>query len=271
MNINPFQRLFGPAPNYPKVISYLPPDYPDLIKVAGPCSVESAEQIHTIAKELYLSKVHYLRGGIFRAGTYPGKKFGFADKVLIAEFSRAARDYGMKCLIEVLDYHPQSLEIYMKYADAFQVGARAMQNYTLLRVLGKTKRPIFLKRNMGSNIDEFLGAAEHLLVGGPCEPILVERGSSSHMNHVRWEPSISMIPAVKKITNIPIIIDPSHSCGRADLIEPIAMAGIAAGADGYLIETHPKPEESLSDADQAYPLSKFHQLNIKIDNLKKAI
>ncbi len=264
LEINPYQRMWGPKPNYPLVQSYQPPDYgPGLITMAGPCSIESVEQIEIIAKELYRCNVKYLRGGIFRAGTYPSSKFGFTDELLMAEFSRAARDYGMKCVMEVLDYHPEALKLYDKYADAYQVGARQMQNYTLLRVLGKKKRIVFLKRNMGSTLDELLGAAEHLLRGGQCEPILVERGTSTFLDHVRHDLSISLIAAVKKITKIPIIVDASHGTGRRDLVEPMTLAGIAAGADGYMVETHYNPEKSLSDATQAYPLDEFYTLNAK--------
>lgn len=251
-----FQRLWGPAPSYPRIEKYKPP-VRDFISIAGPCAVESAEQIHTIAKALGALGVQYLRGGVFRAGTYPSPKFGWVPETLIHEFSRAAHENGMKCIVEVLDYHPDSLAMVAKYADAYQVGARQMQNYTLLRVLGATKRTIFLKRHPGSTLDEWLGAAEHLLAGGVCDPILIERGSSTHDNHVRWNLSISMIPAVKAITKIPIIVDASHGTGRRDLVEPMTYAGIAAGADGFLVETHMKPDESLSDPTQAMALADF--------------
>ena len=266
-----YKRLFGPFPTYRKVEDYFPPYQNPFITVAGPCSVENAEQIHMIASSLGKLGIEYLRGGIFRVGTYPGSKFGLVDEVLIHEFSRAAHENGMKTVIEVLDYHPETIMILTKYADAFQVGARAMQNYMLLRILGQSKRTVFLKRHPGSTMDEFLGSAEHLLAGGLCDPILVERGSSTHMNHVRWDLSISIIPAIKAITKMPIIIDPSHGTGRRDLVEPMALAGIAAGADGFLIETHPNPDKSLSDPDQAYPLEEFDDLYKKIFAVKVAI
>jgi 3-deoxy-7-phosphoheptulonate synthase len=135
-----------------------------------------------------------------------------------------------------------------------------MQNYTLLRTLGRAKRPVFLKRHHGATLDEFLGAAEHLLTAGLCDPILVERGGVSHLNHVRWDLSISLIAAVKRITAMPIIVDASHGTGRRDLVAPMTLAGMAAGADGFLVEVHPDPDNSLSDADQAYPLNQFGHL-----------
>lgn len=243
----------------------------DFISIAGPCSVESAEQIHTIAKELGRHGVKYLRGGVFRAGTYPGSNFGWVDVRLIEEFSRAARENGMQNIIEVLDYNRDTFEIIEKYADCYQVGARQMQNYTLLRILGSTKRTVFLKRNVGATIDEFLGAAEHLLAGGLCNPILIERGSATNATHVRWDLSISMIPAIKAITKIPILIDASHGTGRRDLVEPMTLAGVAAGADGYLVEVHPDPEHSMSDSDQAWPLDDYHRLNQRVTALREAI
>lgn len=265
-----YRRFFGPTPIYRRVEKYTPPKR-SLISVAGPCSVETPEQIHAIAKDLGKIGVQYLRGGVFRAGTYPGSNYGPVPETLIAEFSRAAHDNGMKCVIEVLSYDSQFLNIAMKYADALQVGARQMQNYPLLRILGATKRTVFLKRNMGSTIDEFLGSAEHLLAGGLCDPVLIERGSSTNATHVRWDLCISMIPAIKAITKIPIIIDSSHGTGRQDLVEPMALAGIAAGADGFLIEVHPNPEKSLSDAEQAFPLNEFPDLYSKLKNMKQFI
>lgn len=235
-----------------------------MITVAGPCSVESPEQIETIAKVVGGIGVTFLRGGVFRAGTYPGPSFGLVNETLIQEFSRAAHDYGMRCVLEVLDYRPEALAIYDKYADAYQVGARQMQNYQLLRLLAKRKRPVFLKRNTGSTVDEWLGAMDHLLTGNLCEPILIERGSSSHMDHVRWDLSISAIPAVHAINpDLAVIVDASHGTGRRDLVAPMTLAGLAAGADGFLCEVHPDPDRSLSDAQQAYPLLDFPKLLTK--------
>lgn len=265
MNEFATRRAWGPIPSYPRVQSYTPPQY-GFISIAGPCSVESEEQIEKIAKVLGTLGVTYMRGGVFRAGTYPGSKFGLVPAMMECLYF-TAHQYGMKVVMEVLDYIPESLALYHRYSDAFQVGARQMQNYTLLHVLGATKRPVFLKRHPGSTLDEFLGAAEHILQAHG-EPILIERGSVTHCNHVRWDLSISMIPAVKKITSIPIIVDASHGTGRRDLVEPMTLAGIAAGADGFLCEVHPDPEHSLSDADQAYPLDNFGSFMEKVGKVR---
>ena len=146
LNFN-FKRAWGPIPKYPRVEKYERPKNHNEIIVAGPCSVESPEQIHTIAEELSKYKVKFLRGGVFRAGTYPGGKFGIVDESLMHEFNRAARQNGMQCVMEVLDYHPEVFKLYAKYADCYQIGARAMQNYTLLRWIGKQKRTVSQSRS----------------------------------------------------------------------------------------------------------------------------
>lgn len=260
------RRHWGPAPHYPKVLAYEEtgnrPGKDRLTILAGPCSVESAEQIHAIARLMGARGANYLRGGIYRAGTYPGrvKGFGLVDEVLIAEFARAAHENGMKTVVEVLEYSPQAMAIYDKYGDAYQVGARQMQNYPLLHMLSHRKRPVFLKRNVGATIDEFLGAAEWLLQQGTCDVALIERGSATNATHVRWDLSISMIPAIKTLTKIPVLVDASHGTGRRDLVAPMTLAGVAAGADGFLIETHPNPCSSISDADQAISLDEAEKL-----------
>lgn len=271
------RRHWGPAPSYPKVEAYERPGNQaqagKLTVLAGPCSVESAEQIHAIAKTIGHGAATYLRGGIYRAGTYPNTKrgFGLIDERLVAEFERAAHENEMKTVVEVLEYSPQAMAIYDKYGDAYQVGARQMQNYPLLRMLSHRKRPVFLKRAPGATIDEFLGSAEWLLQNGTCDVTLIERGSATNATHVRWDLSISMIPAIKAITDLPILVDASHGTGRRDLVRPMTLAGIAAGADGFLVETHPDPANSLSDADQAYPLAEFGRLVAAADMVKAAV
>lgn len=251
-----FKRVWGPTPKYPNVLAHPGPQDRSLITIAGPCSIESEDQIETICKELARVGVTYMRGGVFRAGTYPRDDFGFKDGLFEA-WARIAKFHRLKIIVEVLDY--RDIPYIDSLADAFQVGARHMQDYTLLHELSKLDKPVTLKRAPGATLDEFLGAAEYLC-RGRCKPILIERGSSTHMNHVRWELSVSMIAAIKKMTGLPIIVDASHSGGRRDLVEPLTLAGIAAGADGFLVEVHPTPEQSLSDADQALPLSDFEWL-----------
>jgi len=261
------RRIWGPRPSYENVLNYIRPNK-DFTIIAGPCSVENQMQIEYLASIAKQSGATHLRGGVFRAGTFPGKNFGLIEKDLVKQYHEAARSNNLKNIIEVLNYSTHELDWVAQYADCFQVGCRQMQNYQLLRTLGYYKKPVFLKRHPGSTIDEFLGAAEHLLVGGVNELTLIERGSSGHSSHVRWDLSISMIPAVKAITALPILVDPSHGTGRRDLVWPMALAGIAAGADGALIEFHENPELSLSDSDQAISIYEFQTLMEKIKELR---
>lgn len=264
------RRTWGPSPKYPLVEAYEPPSE-NFVVIAGPCSVESPEQIGAVANHVSQFGATHLRGGVFRAGTYPGNAFGLVGLDLLRAYSDVAAEKGLKNIIEVLDYNEDALHLLRCMSDCFQVGCRQMQNYTLLRMLGYFEKPVFLKRNPGATLDEWLGAAEHLLVGGVKEIYLVERGSVSHVNHVRWDLSISMIPAVKAITKIPVIVDASHGTGRRDLVEPMTLAGIAAGAGGLLCEVHPDPEKSLSDADQAIDFSSFEQLMKKVIGVRHAM
>ena len=270
MHLNNFsmRRQWGPFVKYERVWAYEPPKN-NFTVIAGPCSVENIDQINSIAKYVGESGATHLRGGVFRAGTYPGANFGWIGMDLIAAYQKAANDNGLKNIIELLDY--RDIDTISKYADCFQVGCRQMQNYSLLRAVGASGKPVFLKRHPGSTIDEFLGAAEHVLVAGCKELYLIERGSSGIGQHVRWDLSISMIPAVQAITKIPILCDASHGTGRRDLVRPMTLAGVAAGADGILVETHIDPENSLSDADQAISKEDYVKLMATVRLIRKQI
>lgn len=266
-----FKRSWGPTPKYDLVRKYNW-QRSCFIFIAGPCSLESKEQIHTIAKHVAECGATHLRSGVFRAGTYPGDNFGLIDESLLAEYQIAAHENGLKNIIEVLDYSPTQINLINKYSDCFQIGCRQMQNYTLLKKVAEYGKQTFLKRGTGNTIDEFLGAAEYLLKYGPmCDPVLIERGSSTNAKHVRWDLSISMIPAIKLITTIPILVDASHGTGRSDLVSHMTLAGIAAGADGCLVETHIDPDKSLSDKEQAIDLNDFKILSNKIKKIRECL
>lgn len=267
MNEFSHKRTWGPTPNYPLVKSYKRPNK-EFITIAGPCSMESPYQLNIIAEKIKNYSTHF-RSGVFKAGTYKGKKFGWIEKSMIKEFHDIANNNGMKNIIEILDY--RDIDWISEYADCFQVGARQTQNYTLLNEIGKTNKPIFLKRNMGMNIDEWLGAANYILDSGCKELYLIERGSSTYHCDVRWTPTIHLIPSVQSICNIPIIWDASHGCGRRDLVSKICLGGVASGADGILIETHYDPPNSISDADQTISLLEFELLMNKINKIKRVI
>lgn len=257
------KRQFGPTPNYPLAQKYKDGEH---YLIGGPCSVESVSQIQTCAKVCSQAGFTHLRGGTFRAGTYPPENFGLIDEGLLSAFKAAADYYDLENIVEVLDYRDQALGLYEKYSHCFQVGARQMQNYTLLRVLSEFDRTVFLKRSPSATIDETLGAVEYLLKGR-CQPVIIERGSVSFTNHVRWDLSVSMIAAIKAETGVPIIVDASHGSGRRDLVTPLTLAGLVAGADGCLVEFHPKPDESISDSEQALSIDSFSQLAQKIKKL----
>lgn len=264
-----FQRSWGPTPNYPLVNAYQRKNN-DFVFIAGPCSVENTKHIFDMAKIVKENGATHLRGGVFRAGTFPSNKvkFGWVDEELLLAFSEAAKTHGLKNIIEVLEYSQESFELICQYCDCFQVGARSQQNYSLLRKLGQYGKPVFLKRNPGCTLDEWMGSAEHLLTGGVKELYLIERGSVSHENHVRWNLSVSMIAGVKSLTQIPVIVDASHSSGRSDFVPQLTLAGIAAGADGCLVEVHTDPDNSLSDPQQAITPEEFFKLSDKINKLR---
>ncbi len=270
MNEFSFKRTWGPEKSYPNVIQYQPPN-DDFVVIAGPCSVENAGMINKLAYWVSRFGATHLRGGVFRAGTYPGKNFGYIDTELIREYQKASHKYGLKNIIEVLDYTDESLDFISKFCDVFQVGCRSMQNYSLLKKLGKYGKPVFLKRHHGSTVDEWLGSAEWLLSNGVKEIHLIERGSATLHNDVRFTPCVHTIPSVASITKIPVIMDSAHGTGRRDLVEPLALAGIAAGAKGILCEVHSDPPNSLSDKEQAINELDFEKLMGKVKRLKSVL
>lgn len=263
-----FKRTWGPAPKYPLVLAYKKQD--TFTVLGGPCSIESYEQALGIAQKVKSYGATHFRGGVFRAGTYPGKEFGYKWD-LVRAHREASQAFGLKNVIEVLDYSEYTLDKLCKYADCFQIGSRGMQHYQLLKSVAERGRPVFLKRNQGAMLDEWLGAAEHLLQNGCQELYLIERGSSTFENHTRWTLSVSMIAAAKTITNIPVIVDASHGSGRRDLVSPLTLAGLAAGADGLLCEVHEDPDNSLSDPDQAITPDEFSVLMDKVRKIREVV
>lgn len=264
------KRLWGPFPRHPLVDQYKKPNN-DFIIIAGPCSFESVEHCELMASEVSKEGATHYRSGVFRAGTYGSNNFGWIDRELIKKYHEISHKYGMKNIIEVLEYSPDTMEFLNENCDVFQVGARAQQHYQLLRTLGKYNKPVFLKRNTGCTVDELLGSCEHLLLGGVKEIHIIERGSSTFHSDVRWTPVPHMIPSIKSMCDIPVIFDASHATGRRDLVPPITLSGVAAGANGVLIEVHDIPEKSLSDHEQALNIKTFKALMSKIKKVRNAI
>lgn len=219
-----------------------------IVVMAGPCTVETKMQILQIAKEVKAVGVHVLRGGAFKPRTAP-YDFQGLGKIGLHFLKEAAQKNDLPIITEILD--PRDIELIEKYTDIFQVGARNMQNYPLLRELGKVKKPVLLKRGMWATYKEFLLAAEYILIGGNENVILCERGIRTHVPETRFTLDLNAVAYLKHETHLPVVVDPSHGTGRANLVRTMSRAAIAAGADGLLIETHLDPRRSISDSDQA--------------------
>lgn len=228
-----------------------------MILMAGPCAVESAEQMRRIARHVKRCGATILRGGAFKPRTSPYSFQGLGEKGL-KYIRRAADENGMLVVTECLDTGHVSMV--SNYADMVQVGARNMQNFELLKALGKLRKPVLLKRGMSATIEEWLMSAEYILHGGNRNVVLCERGIRTFEIYTRNTLDISSIPVVKKLSHLPIVVDPSHGTGRRDRVPSMARAAVAAGADGVLIEVHQEPEKALSDGTQSLYLEQFEQL-----------
>ncbi|HDP26212.1 MAG TPA: 3-deoxy-7-phosphoheptulonate synthase [Deltaproteobacteria bacterium] len=239
-----------------------------LLIIAGPCAVESREQIMAVGDSVSKSGAHMLRGGAFKPRTSPYAFQGLMQDglVLLAE---ARKMYNLPVVTEVMDI--SSIEIISQYADCLQVGARNIQNFQLLKEVGKTKKPVLLKRGMATTIDEFLMSAEYVLSGGNSQVILCERGIRTFEPSTRNTLDISAVPVLKEKTHLPVLVDPSHGTGHARYVEPMAYAAIAAGADGLMIEVHPKPEEAFSDGPQSLRPDDFFRVMQGITRISAAM
>jgi 3-deoxy-7-phosphoheptulonate synthase len=239
-----------------------------VVMMAGPCSVESAEQIETIAALVAKEGVRVLRGGAFKARTSPYSFQGLGKKGL--ELMRAAADrHDLLVVSEVMD-HTQ-IPLMMECVDVLQVGARNMQNYNLLKEVGKVSKPVLLKRGISATLEELLLSAEYIMAGGNYDVILCERGIRTFESYTRNTLDISAIPVIKKLSHLPIIVDPSHGTGRRDKVPPMARAAVAAGGDGLLIEVHDDPEKALSDGAQSLYPAQFEQLMKELRMIAPAV
>jgi 3-deoxy-7-phosphoheptulonate synthase len=229
----------------------------EVIVMAGPCSVESAEQVRTVARSVQAAGARVLRGGAFKPRTSPYAFQGHGEEAL-RWMREAADELGLAVVSEVMD--TRAIEMMLRYVDCFQVGARNMQNFDLLKELGRVRRPVLLKRGMSATIEEWLLSAEYILAGGNHDVILCERGIRTFENATRNTLDISAIPVVKKRSHLPILVDPSHGTGSRDKVTPMARAAVAAGADGLLIEVHDDPDKALSDGAQSLYPDQFDKL-----------
>ncbi|MGH7494483.1 MAG: 3-deoxy-7-phosphoheptulonate synthase [bacterium] len=240
----------------------------NVVVMAGPCSVESPEQIETIAASVKQAGARILRGGAFKPRTSPYSFQGLGEEGL-RQLRHAADKEGLLSVSEVMEV--AQVPLLTEYVDILQVGARNMQNFNLLRELGKIRKPVLLKRGLAATIEELLMAAEYLLAGGNTQIILCERGIRTFENATRNTLDISAIPVVKKLSHLPIIADPSHGTGRRDKVAPMARAAVAAGADGLLIEVHHDPDNALSDGAQSLRPEQFSNLMAELQMIAQAI
>lgn len=240
----------------------------ELIVIAGPCSVESYDQTKRIAKAVKSAGAQMLRGGAYKPRTSPYSFQGLGLEGLQI-LSRVGRETGLPVVSEALDI--DVLDEVAEYADMVQIGARNMQNYTLLRRVGRCGRPVLLKRGMHATVTELLLAAEYILDQGNSQVLLCERGIRTFTDHTRNTLDISAIPAVQRISHLPIIADPSHAAGQRDKVLPLARAAVAVGADGLIVEVHDRPEEALSDGNQALHPAAFAQLMDEVRQVAAAL
>ena len=236
--------------------------------IAGPCSVESRSQILEIADAVKSAGCTALRGGAFKPRTSPYSFQGLAQKGL--EYLAEARDRtGLAVVTEVLTV--PHVQLVAQYADVLQIGARNMQNFMLLKAVGEQPKPILLKRGMSATLEEFLLAAEYIISEGNPNVILCERGIRTFEDYCRNTLALAVVPAIKRVSHLPIIVDPAHGTGHQYLIEPMSLAAVAAGADGLMLEVHHDPEHALTDAGQQLNLKQIHQVMQRLKRVAQAV
>ncbi len=236
--------------------------------IAGPCAVENREMLEEVADFIRPLGVNFLRGGAFKPRTSPYSFQGLGKKAL-EMMARIREETGMLIVTELMD--PRDAVLVSKYADIIQIGTRNMQNFRLLTEVGNIEKPVLLKRGMCATIKEWLMSAEYIVSQGNEQVILCERGVRTFETETRNTLDLSAVPLLKRLTHLPIIVDPSHAVGRADLVAPMAKAAIAAGADGLMIEVHPRPEEALSDGPQSLTPKDFEKLMQELKSIAQAV
>jgi len=239
-----------------------------IVVMAGPCSVENKPLLLKIAESVKKSGARVLRGGAFKPRTSPYSFQGLEEKGLKI-LASVKKEIGILTITEVLK--PEDVSLVARYADILQIGARNMQNYPLLQAVGKIRKPVLLKRGLSATIEEWLAAAEYILKEGNSQVILCERGIRTFETLTRFTLDISSVVVIKKLSHLPIIIDPSHAAGQREFVPSLAKAAIAAGADGLLIEVHPQPAKALSDGPQALTFSDFRKLMADLKFIARAI
>ncbi|MBK7934323.1 MAG: 3-deoxy-7-phosphoheptulonate synthase [Pyrinomonadaceae bacterium] len=240
----------------------------ELALIAGPCAIESREQLFAAAETVAKSGAKFFRGGAYKPRTSPYAFQGMGEDGL-KMLAEVREQFGLNIVTEAMD--EAGVDAVVKYGDCIQIGARNMQNFSLLKYVGKTQTPVLLKRGLSATLGEFLLAAEYIMAEGNRDVILCERGIRTFADHARNTMDLSIVPAVHRITHLPIIVDPSHGTGRNYMVTPLARAAVAVGADGLIIEVHPKPEEALCDGAQALTLDQYVELVRQVQIISGAI
>ncbi len=240
----------------------------ELAIIAGPCAIESRAQAFAIAEAVRRSGARFFRGGAYKPRTSPYAFQGLGEEGLkiLADIREA---YGLKIVTEALD--EAGVDLVERYGDMIQIGARNMQNFSLLRRAGKAKLPVLLKRGLSATLDEWLLAAEYVMAEGNYQIVLCERGIRTFAQHTRNTMDLAAIPAVRRISHLPVIVDPSHGTGKNFMVTPLARAGVAVGADGLIIEVHDQPEHALSDGAQALTLEQYEQMVSEVRSIYEVI
>ena len=225
--------------------------------VAGPCAIESREQAFAVAERVHRAGAQFFRGGAYKPRTSPYSFQGLGEEGLRI-MAEIREQFGMKIITEAIDN--ESLDLVEEYADMIQIGARNMQNFSLLKRAGRAKKPVLLKRGMSATLEEFLMAAEYILSEGNYNVALCERGVRTFADHTRNTLDLSLIPAVQRLSHLPIFVDPSHGTGKRNKVTPLSRAAVAVGADGLMVEVHNKPDEAMSDGPQSLFPDQFDEL-----------
>jgi 3-deoxy-7-phosphoheptulonate synthase len=240
----------------------------ELAIIAGPCAIESRAQAFTVAEAVRRSGAKFFRGGAFKPRTSPYAFQGLGEDGLKI-LQEIREEYGLKIVTEALD--EAGVDLLERYADVIQIGARSMQNFTLLRRVGKSRLPVLLKRGLSATLDEWLLAAEYIMSEGNYQIVLCERGIRTFAQHTRNTLDLSAIPAVRRISHLPVIVDPSHGTGKNYMVTPLARAGVAVGADGLIIEVHDQPDHALCDGAQALTVEQYEQLVSEVRAIHEVI
>jgi len=236
--------------------------------IAGPCAIESREQAFAIAEHVHRAGAQFFRGGAYKPRTSPYSFQGLEEQGLRI-MAEIREQFGMKIVTEAVDH--ESLALVEEYADVIQIGARNMQNFSLLKRAGRSRKPVMLKRGMSATLEEFLMAAEYIMSEGNYKVVLCERGVRTFADHTRNTLDLSVVPAVQRLSHLPIVVDPSHGTGKRNKVTPLSRAAVAVGADGLIIEVHNQPDKALSDGQQSLYPEQFEELMAQVRQIAPVV